>query len=223
METQFDAEKADWEISFANEPDEEKGITFVSASHFDWHPINVFSESDHLILHEDIKSTNIVSVTYAADYEGMILPKGRTSNLPDLEYRITLKRELARQKDEIVGVITRAKDETIQTLLAECDGLRKQHKTLQEDHVRIEKQLERLSRENASMGELLSKKYSAKNLFIISSFVILALSGSLLLYLTHGITLIDPFLATVTLAVSAAFSGLSIWRFKKEERTNFQS
>ena len=70
---------------------------------------------------------------------------------------------------------------------------------------------------NAAMRELLSSEYRARNLFLGSAFSTLAMSGALALHVLRGVTVIDPFLAGVLLAVSLGFLGLAVLRARGEK------
>jgi hypothetical protein len=144
-------------------------------------------------------------------------------NEPPIDYKVTLRTELDRRTEDIRTAILEAKVETVQNLEEQCESLSEQNQQLRKDHEGIQLAMEEIEKEvrilrakNHSMAQLLSVKYSGKNLFLGSTLSILAMSGSLALHALRGITVIHPLLALVILAVGIGFMFLAIQRRQGE-------
>ena len=127
-----------------------------------------------------------------------------------------MRGELDRQTDILRASISGAKDETISTLKAECRSRRDENASLQEQHAalknqakEIEAKLEDVRERNLEMSQILSTKYTARALFLGSSFIVLSMVGALAFHFLRGVTVVDPYFAGVVLAVAIGFTALA--------------
>ncbi|MCJ7449696.1 MAG: hypothetical protein MUO72_18635 [Bacteroidales bacterium] len=89
-----------------------------------------------------------------------------------------------------------------------------EHKLLYTMTGNISKQLDQLKEENRELRKLLDDKYSAKELFILSVIISIALGLSIVGWFTLDIKLIHPILSIPILIGSIGFSVLSYWKMK---------
>lgn len=71
-----------------------------------------------------------------------------------------------------------------------------------------------LYKENAELREILSKRFPARRLFLITTTASIALIANLLAWFQYGTYIIHPALATIVLVGTLGFSGLAYWREK---------
>lgn len=178
--------------------------------------------------YEHIEPSDVMLPTQQAmDYYEVPLRDAleRTTNEGADDYWSALRSELDRQTGILRRNIETAKSETIETLQSECSVLRQQNAVLEEQHATLEcqvkelgGQLAKVGAQNAEMSQLFSAKYLARNLFLGSSVVSLAMVGALAGNILRGVTVIDPFLAGVALFIAIGFMGLAGVRAQREKR-----
>ncbi|MBN1346001.1 MAG: hypothetical protein JXQ73_25160 [Phycisphaerae bacterium] len=150
-------------------------------------------------------------------------PRRTTSNLATLDYQVHFRSELDRQTKHLLEAISSAKDETIAALEAKYKQLRQDHSSLTRSHAellasaaQLADDLSAVRLECDSMADLLSRRYTARRLFLISGLTVLAMSYSLALYFTHKTVIVHPLLAGIVLLCGIGFSVLSILRYRAE-------